>query len=117
MSHRRFWSFEDDDEPPPLPTPNPDLTASIINAITCTTSATTIGTTVTTRPSLEQSIHCFRAVSFRRPPQNPSQQRSRARLTAAERTKVLGVRRQGACLRCRRLKIEVFSDIICRNGR
>ncbi|KAK4187922.1 hypothetical protein QBC35DRAFT_497666 [Podospora australis] len=95
--HRRFCSDEDDDDP----SPNRDLT-------TATNSDPT-----TARPSLEQSIHCFRATTFRRQPPHQNQQRSRARLTEAERTKVLGVRRQGACLRCRMLKIECSLENPC----
>ncbi|KAK4234247.1 hypothetical protein C8A03DRAFT_47373 [Achaetomium macrosporum] len=44
------------------------------------------------------SLHCFRT-AHRRP-------RSWTKLTAEDRDKVLGVRRQGACLRCRILKIQ-----------
>lgn len=51
--------------------------------------------------SLSQSLHCFRAVPRTR-------QRSRARFSDEGKEKVLGVRRQGACLRCRILKIQVM---------
>lgn len=52
-------------------------------------------------PSLAQSIHCFPTADRLGP------RRSRARFTDEEREKVLSVRRQGACLRCRILKIQV----------
>ncbi|SPQ17606.1 38fae7fe-1683-4242-9269-88f145d6e98a [Thermothielavioides terrestris] len=49
-------------------------------------------------PSLAQSIHCSQTSHRGR--------RTRAKLTSEERERVLGVRRQGACLRCRLLKIQ-----------
>ncbi|KAK4041849.1 hypothetical protein C8A01DRAFT_14488 [Parachaetomium inaequale] len=57
-------------------------------------------------PSLAQSIHCFRAADRPRPS-------IRAKFTTEEREKVLGVRRQGACLRCRMLKIQCSLDNPC----
>ncbi|KAL2133264.1 hypothetical protein VTI74DRAFT_2607 [Chaetomium olivicolor] len=58
-------------------------------------------------PSLAQSIHCFRTAGPERP------RRSRSRFTPEEREKVLGVRRQGACLRCRILKIQCSLENPC----
>ncbi|KAK4231655.1 hypothetical protein QBC38DRAFT_201063 [Podospora fimiseda] len=56
-------------------------------------------------PSLAESIHCFRL------PQNTTASsttltRQKQKYTDQVKEKVLGVRRQGACLRCRMLKIE-----------
>lgn len=51
-------------------------------------------------PTLALSLDCSRAVD--RPRARP-----RARLSIHEREKVREVRRQGACLRCRMLKIQV----------
>ncbi|KAK3309352.1 uncharacterized protein B0T15DRAFT_481087 [Chaetomium strumarium] len=59
--------------------------------------------TVVTPPA--PSFHYFRTAD-RRP-------RSRTKLTVEEREKVLGVRRQGACLRCRILKIQCSVDNPC----
>ncbi len=58
-------------------------------------------------PSLAQSIHCFPTAADRLGPP-----RSRAKFTDEAREKVLSVRRQGACLRCRILKIQVC-PLIC----
>ena len=55
-------------------------------------------------PPFARSIHCFRGTDRLRP--SP---RSRARLSDQEKEKVREVRRQGACLRCRMLKIQVSS--------
>ncbi|GAB1309837.1 Zn(2)-C6 fungal-type domain-containing protein [Madurella fahalii] len=56
-------------------------------------------------PSLARSIYCFRATGQPR--------RSRARFSTEEKEKVLQVRRQGACLRCRILKIQCSAENPC----
>ncbi|KAK4129838.1 hypothetical protein N657DRAFT_640503 [Parathielavia appendiculata] len=58
-------------------------------------------------PSLAQSIHYFRTFGPERP------RRSGSNFTSQGRGKVLGVRRQGACLRCRILKIQCSLDNPC----
>ncbi|KAK4176352.1 hypothetical protein QBC36DRAFT_290599 [Triangularia setosa] len=62
-------------------------------------------------PTFARHIHCFRL-------EQPLQETSlgkpkRARLTDQAKEKVLGVRRQGACLRCRMLKIECSLENPC----
>ncbi|KAK3393909.1 hypothetical protein B0H63DRAFT_30521 [Podospora didyma] len=69
---------------------------------------------MTTAPDLPQlqlarSIHCFRATDPPRPPQP----RARAKLSQQEKQKVREVRRQGACLRCRVLKIQCSNQNPC----
>nr|CDP22309.1 Putative protein of unknown function [Podospora anserina S mat+] len=66
-----------------------------------------------TIPTFARHIHCFRL-------QHPLQgtppsggKPKRARLTDQAKEKVLGVRRQGACLRCRMLKIECSLENPC----
>jgi hypothetical protein len=54
--------------------------------------------------SLAESVHCFRTTD------RPRSSTIRAKFTTEERERVLGVRRQGACLRCRMLKIQVGSS-------
>ncbi|KAK4202896.1 hypothetical protein QBC40DRAFT_220200 [Triangularia verruculosa] len=66
-------------------------------------------------PTFARHIHCFR---IQQPPQDttsssPSRKPKRARLTDQAKEKVLGVRRQGACLRCRMLKIECSLENPC----
>ncbi|KAK4152673.1 hypothetical protein C8A00DRAFT_44275 [Chaetomidium leptoderma] len=61
-----------------------------------------------TAPSLAQSIHCFQFRTADRPRRS-----IRAKFTTQEREKVLSVRRQGACLRCRILKIQCSLDNPC----
>ncbi|KAK4097434.1 hypothetical protein N658DRAFT_290968 [Parathielavia hyrcaniae] len=58
---------------------------------------------VPSQASLAQSIHCFRTARTA-VPERP--RRLRSKFTNQGREKVLGVRRQGACLRCRILKIQ-----------
>ncbi|KAL2195546.1 hypothetical protein P885DRAFT_40208 [Corynascus similis CBS 632.67] len=59
-----------------------------------------------TSSSPAQYVHSFRAIDRPRPS-------IRARFTAQEKEKVLGVRRQGACLRCRMLKIPCSLENPC----
>ncbi|KAK0719167.1 hypothetical protein B0H67DRAFT_485823 [Lasiosphaeris hirsuta] len=64
-------------------------------------------------PTLARSIHCFRA-----DPQHtnkPPPKATKAKLTADEKKKVLEVRRQGACLRCRMLKIQCSNENPCQS--
>ncbi|KAK0668191.1 hypothetical protein QBC41DRAFT_126887 [Cercophora samala] len=66
-----------------------------------------------TTPAFARHIHCFR---LQQPLQDttPSEKKpKRARLTNQAKEKVLGVRRQGACLRCRMLKIECSLENPC----
>ncbi|KAK3299742.1 uncharacterized protein B0H64DRAFT_379054 [Chaetomium fimeti] len=58
--------------------------------------------------SLAESVHCFRTTAADRPRSS-----IRAKFTIEEREKVLGVRRQGACLRCRMLKIQCSLENPC----
>ncbi|KAH6853108.1 hypothetical protein B0I37DRAFT_358560 [Chaetomium sp. MPI-CAGE-AT-0009] len=57
--------------------------------------------------SLAESVHCFRTTADR------PRSSVRAKFTTKEREKVLGVRRQGACLRCRMLKIQCSLENPC----
>ncbi|KAM7205732.1 hypothetical protein V8F20_002965 [Naviculisporaceae sp. PSN 640] len=63
-------------------------------------------------PSLARSLHCFRA-NDNRP--RSQQARSRAKYTPEEREKVHKVRQQGACLRCRMLRIRCSQDNPCKS--
>ncbi|KAK3937501.1 hypothetical protein QBC46DRAFT_267354 [Diplogelasinospora grovesii] len=62
-------------------------------------------------PQLARGIHIFRANT----PAPRSQPRTRAKLTREEREKVREVRRQGACLRCKILKIQCSKDNPCQS--
>ncbi|KAK3364684.1 hypothetical protein B0T25DRAFT_576893 [Lasiosphaeria hispida] len=61
-------------------------------------------------PTLARSIHCFRGPQHTKPAKA-----TKAKLTADEKKKVLEVRRQGACLRCRMLKIQCSNENPCQS--
>ncbi|KAK3335122.1 hypothetical protein B0T19DRAFT_436012 [Cercophora scortea] len=63
--------------------------------------------------SLARSIHCFRAIDPT--PRTTTSARPRAKFTQERKDKVREVRRKGACLRCRILKIQCSNEDPCQS--